>query len=125
MRAPTALTALGVAVLVAGVLTGCTNSSDSPGTPTQGEVSAQPSPSDETTSSSPSPAATSPASPASPGDRLLPTAQVPGLRPGWQWQDGDTGPAGTDPFGVCAKVDLASIGATDVVSRTYFPPDDS
>jgi hypothetical protein len=50
---------------------------------------------------------------------------VPGLNAQWKWQDGDTGPAVTDPFGLCAKVDLASIGATEVVERTYFPPDDS
>ena len=125
MRASTAPTALGVALLVAGLLAGCTDSGDSPRTPAQGDVSAQPTPSDTPTSSSPVTPTTSAASPASAVDRLLPTAEVPGLRAGWQWQDGDTGPAGTDPFGVCAKADLASIGATDVVSRTYFPPDDS
>jgi hypothetical protein len=58
-------------------------------------------------------------------DRLLPTGQVPGLNAQWQWQDGDTGQPTADPFGVCAKADLLSIGATDVVARTYFPPDDS
>ena len=125
MRASTAPTVLGVALLVTGLLTGCTHSDDSPGTPAQGEVSARPTPSAPTTSPSPAPSTTSPKTPASPADRLLTTAQVPGLRPGWQWQDGETGPAGTDPFGVCAKVDLASIGATDVLSRTWFPPDDS
>ena len=131
MRASTAPTALGVAVLVTGLLTGCTHSGDSPDTPAQGGVSAQPTPPGETTSSTPSPAptptptTTATAGPASPADRLLTTVQVPGLRAGWQWHDGDTGPAGTDPFGVCAKADLASIGATDVLSRTYFPPDDS
>jgi hypothetical protein len=58
-------------------------------------------------------------------DRLLPTAQVPGLNAQWKWQDGETGAATGDPFGVCAKADLVSIGASDVVSRTWFPPDDS
>ena len=57
-------------------------------------------------------------------DRLLPTTKVPGLNAQWHWQDGDTGQPTADPFGVCAKTDLLSIGATDVVSRTYFPPDD-
>src|SRR4051812_48505939 len=128
MRASTAPTALGVALLtglLTGSLTGCTHSDDSPGTPAQGEVSARPTPSDPATSPSPAPSTTPPSTPASPTDPLLTAAQVPGLRPGWQWQDGETGQAGTDPFGVCAKVDLASIGATDVLSRTYFPPDDS
>ncbi len=57
--------------------------------------------------------------------RLLPTSSVPGLNARWQWQDGKTRTAGTKPFSVCAKVDLASIGATQVLERTYFPPDDS
>jgi hypothetical protein len=58
-------------------------------------------------------------------DRLLPTAQVPGLNASWHWQDGATGAATTEPFGFCAKADLSSIGAEQVVERTYFPPDDS
>lgn len=64
-------------------------------------------------------------SPATLTDRLLSTEQVPGLNASWHWQDGETGAAGTDPFGLCAKVDLASIGAIDVVERTYFPPVDT
>lgn len=58
-------------------------------------------------------------------DRLLATAAVPGLNSSWKWQDGETGPAGSEPFGACAKVDLASIGATEVVGRSYFPPVDT
>jgi hypothetical protein len=125
MRASTAPVALGAAFLVAGLLTGCTHSGDSPDTAAQGDVTAQPTPSDRTTSASPDPATSAPATATSPADPLLPTAAVPGLNARWHWQDGETGPAGTDPFGVCAKADLASIGATDVVSRTWFPPDDS
>lgn len=30
-----------------------------------------------------------------------------------------------EPFGLCAKADLASIGASEVVQRTYFPPVDT
>ncbi|MCW2753250.1 MAG: hypothetical protein JWQ32_661 [Marmoricola sp.] len=63
--------------------------------------------------------------PATLTDRLLATGAVPGLNATWHWQDGQTGTAGPDPFGVCAKVDLASIGATQVVQRTYFPPVDT
>ncbi|MCW2857248.1 MAG: hypothetical protein JWR52_2863 [Marmoricola sp.] len=63
--------------------------------------------------------------PATLTDRLLATSAVPGLNATWHWQDGQTGTAGPDPFGVCAKVDLASIGATHVVQRTYFPPVDT
>jgi hypothetical protein len=56
---------------------------------------------------------------------LLPTDLVPGLNATWKWQDGDTGTPPADPFGLCANADLLSIGATEVVARTYFPPDDS
>jgi hypothetical protein len=58
-------------------------------------------------------------------DRLLPTGLVPGLNERWHWQDGETRPAGTELFGVCAKADLGSIGAGSAFERTYFPPDDS
>lgn len=64
-------------------------------------------------------------SPATLTDRLLGTSEVPGLNATYHWQDGVTGTAGTDPFGSCARADLTSIGATQVVQRTYFPPDDS
>src|SRR3954470_834796 len=112
MRALTAPTALGAAVLVASLLTGCPPSRHSPGTPAQGDLTAEPTPTATTTTTSAAPAPeTAPASgPTSIVDRLLPTAEVPGLRAGWHWQDGDTGEPTTDPFGLCAKVDLASIG---------------
>lgn len=64
-------------------------------------------------------------SPATLADRLVATSDVPGLNDAWEWQDGETGPADADAFGDCAKVDLVSIGATEVVERTYFPPVDS
>jgi hypothetical protein len=121
MRAVPASAALLAALIVA---SGCTSSDDSPSSPERGS-----SPTVTTTSATPepasTPASTAPPSPTSLLDRLLPTGLVPGLNAQWKWQDGDTGPAVTDPFGLCAKVDLASIGATEVVERTYFPPDDS
>ena len=115
-----------VAALVTGLLvaSGCTDTDDSPGTPQSGDSPATgtsaPAPSSPT-SATPSPSGT----PLTLVDRLLPTAEVPGLNASWTWQDGETGPAGTEPFGFCAKADLASIGATEVVERSYFPPDDS
>jgi hypothetical protein len=109
------------------VTAGCADTNDSPGAAASDTGSPQ---SPQTSSSAPAvtPAPTTTA--ASPTalaltDRLLPTAEVPGLTASWQWQDGETGPATSDPFGVCAKADLVSIGASDVVARTYFPPDDS
>lgn len=111
------------------VASACTNSDDAPPAPAAGE---QPStqaptstPATTTEASSPSATATASSSPATLTDRLLPTSAVPGLNGSWTWQDGETGPAGTEPFGFCAKVDLASIGAAEVVERSWFPPDDS
>ena len=96
---------------------------DVPTAPVASEsASADPSPSE---TASPTEPGTPLPSPASLTDRLLPTDQVPGLNARWRWEDGETGKAGTEPFGLCAKVDLASIGATDVVERTYFPPVDT
>lgn len=123
MRAlPASAVLLGALVLTAG----CSSTSSS------GTSDTSVSPSGPTASSSaPDPtAATRPTPSESPSslsltDRLLPTGQVPGLNAEWQWQDGDTGTPTTDPFGACAKADLLSIGASDVVARTYFPPDDS
>lgn len=129
---PAMLLAAGALALLAG----CSNGDQ---TPHQTSVE-QPTASDPT---SPGTAASDPASPvpsSDPGagtspsagvapttlaDRLLATSEVPGLNASWQWQDGETGPAGADPFGTCAKVDLASIGATDVINRSYFPPVDT
>jgi hypothetical protein len=100
------------------VASGCTDTDDSPGTPQSGD---SPAPATTKSGETSSPSETPPAL----TDRLLPTAQVPGLNASWSWQDGETGPAASEPFGFCAKADLASIGATEVVERSYFPPDDS
>jgi len=107
------------------VASGCTGTDDSPGTPQSGD---SPAPATTTPPTSPAPTSATPSPSVTPlalTDRLLPTAQVPGLNATWTWQDGETGPATTEPFGFCAKADLASIGATEVVERSYFPPDDS
>ena len=121
----TTLPAALVACLLAA--SGCGAKNDRPSTPTTGDSPAARSTTPSAPESSPTTAAATPTTtaPASLGDRLLPTAQVPGLNATWHWQDGETGPASGDPFGACAKVDLASIGATEVVERGYYPPDDS
>lgn len=114
--------------------TGCTDSDDkpvaaeTPDSPAAPTSSAAPEPS--TTPIPATPSTTAPPPDATPlVDRLLPTGLVPGLNEQWKWQDGDTGAPTTDPFGFCAAsapgADLLSIGASEVVSRTYFPPDDS
>jgi hypothetical protein len=106
------------------VVAGCGGTPDAPASPdTVGSTS----PTESATSPAKPPSSTPPASPTAVplADRLLATDQVPALNAQRPWQDGETGPATTDPFGVCAKADLASIGATDVVTRTFFPADDS
>jgi hypothetical protein len=105
---------------------GCTHSGDSPDRPETGDspaASAPVSPDESDAPSATPPAATPTDKPLL--DRLLPTDLVPGLNSEWHWQDGDTGTPPADPFGRCAKADLLSIGATEAVERTYFPPDDS
>lgn len=122
--------AAGAALVVASmIMAGCAGKDDAPSEPVAGDSPGAPSSSlapEPTTSPTTATAAPTP----TPGtlplvDRLLPTGRVPGLDDAWVWQDGDTGAPPADPFGVCAKADLLSIGATDVVARTYFPPDDS
>lgn len=125
----TTLPAASVAALAACLLAtaGCGAKSGSPTAATTGGSPATRSSSPSAPTSSPASPDASPTSsaPASLADRLLPTDRVPGLNATWRWQDGETGPASTDAFGACAKVDLTSIGAMEVVERTYFPPDDS
>jgi hypothetical protein len=124
--------ALPLRTTLPGALFACLLAASGCGTKAESPTAAQPGDSSPTRTSSPStpaPSASTPSAtasgPTSLVDRLLPTGEVPGLNASWQWQDGETGPASTDPFGSCAKVDLGSIGATEVVERTYFPPDDS
>jgi hypothetical protein len=121
-----ALPASVAAVLGLALVVGCAAKDDEP----------TPAPAGESPSAPPSSTAAAPTTPATPEssappsdvpltERLVPTAEVPGLNAQWQWADGETGPAGPAPFGLCAKTDLASIGASATVERSYFPPDDS
>src|SRR4051794_16893375 len=113
---------LSAAVVVASLAlgAGCTGGDDAPTTPETGDSPVTP-----TSSSAPTPptSATSAPEPSDTGtplvDRLLPTGLVPGLNAQWRWQDGDTGQPTDDPFGLCARADLISIGAGDVVARSY------
>lgn len=102
----------------------CTSTDDEPPRPSVAEsASPEASPTVPATTGAPTPA--TPTTSPTLEERLLETGAVPGLHAAWQWQDGETGPADAQPFGTCARVDLASIGAVEVVERTYFPPDDS
>ncbi len=117
-----------LAVVTAVALSGCSGKDDAPTEPVAGDPpSATTAPATPTPSSTPTESATptDPAVPLTLTDRLLPTAAVPGLNAAWRWQDGTTGPPGAKPFEACSRASLVDIGATDAMSRTYFPPDDS
>lgn len=119
---------LAVVALCAWPLAGCSSTNDPEPASTTSEQQTIPPTSTATPTASEAPSVTPAPTPTAAltlADRLLPTSAVPGLNSAWHWQDGESGPAGTDPFGICARVDLASIGATEVVQRSYFPPDDS
>lgn len=119
--------ALVLAALGTSVLAGCGGTStDHPAaatrTPTTAPTSA---PSTTTGQATPTTGVTRTSGPTTPLTMLLGTAEVPGLNPAWHWHDGVTSPADSKPFGICAKGSLTDIGATEVLQRTYFPPDDS
>lgn len=111
-----------VCVALLGALAGCGD--DTPETPAEPAPATTPATTPTTTEPT-TPAPTPPESFDSLTDRLLATDAVPGLNDEWDWRDGDIGPADADAFGVCARFDLSSIGATDVVQRTWYAPDDS
>jgi hypothetical protein len=124
MALPRAAALLTVAAIA---LSGCTSSDDKPTKPSAGDppvsVSTTGAPVPTT---SPSPGATASTTPPSDiKNAFIPTAFVPGLNATWEWQDGNSSDGGDKPFGVCARTDLASIGAVKVRERTFFPPDDS
>ncbi len=117
--------AFSTALVLAVTLTvaGCASPDDAPSEPVAGDppTTSAPTLTPSAPVETPEPVET----PATLSDRLLATDAVPGLNAEWIWQDGETGPADDQAFGLCAKVDLISIGATEVVERTYFPPVDT
>ncbi|MCW2850284.1 MAG: hypothetical protein JWR90_4258 [Marmoricola sp.] len=132
-RIRAALAALAVsAVISSGALAGCSVSrDDEPNasaseptrtpTPTATEeptaqpsatvtVTASPEPSTSPTTGGPAP---------TPAAALLSAAELPQLNPTSRWTERRTGPAGQQPFGLCQKFDLLTIGAESVVERTF------
>jgi len=120
-----ALPASAALVALLSLTAGCTGSDDSPANPETGDSRTSATSAPTAPTGTPTTATATPSASLSLIDRLLPTGEVPGLNAQWHWQDGETGPAVTEPFGFCAKADLGSIGATEVFERSYFPPDDS
>lgn len=116
-----------VFLLGAAALAGC--GEDEPGADVDAtpSVSASPSqtptPSESTSPTAPSASASTTPDALPPGaglrERLLPAALLPGFNEDWTWQVGSTEPAGSEPFGTCARFDMLSIGAREGVQRTY------
>jgi hypothetical protein len=135
--------AVAVAAVVAltGLLAGCSgqdagagpsaSSSSTPSPSATASATASATPSPTPTSGSPSATSTpseSPTATPSPtrvrglADRLLPAADVPGLRPGARWMLGTTGPESpSSSFGTCQRFSALSIGAERALVRRYRP----
>ncbi|MBO9520785.1 MAG: hypothetical protein J7518_04530 [Nocardioidaceae bacterium] len=127
MRAfPRSVVVAGVAATAcAALLAGC-GADDEPSKPVAEDTPATSAPvTPAPTTPAPETSAPSTPDPATLSDRLLLTAQVPGLNAQWHWQDGRTAQLGTEPSNICAQASLVDIGATNGVFRTFFPPDDS
>lgn len=128
----TVVTLAAGAVLGAGVLSGCSISRDDDTPPPQTSDTTEPTPdasptpsSDPVPSPTPStsptaaPATPSSTAPATPAAALLAAGELPQLNPSTPWTEKRTGAAGMQPFGLCQKFDLLTIGAESAVERSY------
>jgi hypothetical protein len=116
-----------VLLLAAGVLSGCGVSSDDKPSSAASD-SASPDATESATpteSASPSPSETvqSPTAAASPTlspqKALLTAQEMPRLNDELAWRPVRTGSVSSDPFGLCAKFDVLSIGAEQAVERSF------
>ncbi len=135
-RIRTAVAALAASAVVStGALAGCSISRDDEPSSQQGSgttggpATATPSePTDPTPTVSPTPTPSEPTQPEQSKpprtieQALLTGPEMPQLNDSSAWDERDTGPAGSDSFGLCQKFDLLSIGALDVVERTFDTP---
>lgn len=146
IRPPVVAAAAVLTLLTGGLLGGCGLSRDKQPS-AQETTTASPEPSDAasptpsdastpTSTTSPSTSLTSTPTPAqsttptptpaaTPAAALLPAAQLPRLNSTSPWSQGRTGAVGTQPFGLCQKFDLLSIGAVEAVQRTFRSGRDS
>lgn len=130
------------ALLTSGAVAGCSVSNDDEAdTPPSSSSSdpTTPSATDEPTSEPSTPEATAPSptpSPtpapapstsraATPEAALLPAAELPPLNDTSPWAEGRTAVPGQKPFGLCQQFDLLSIGAMNVIGRTYTSGQDT
>src|SRR4051794_38112830 len=117
-------------VLVGGLLAGCSlTSDDKPASQTT--ASASPEPSDSASagaseSATPSESASGSATPTgAPSPSLTPdaapltAAAMPPLNDSSPWRQLRTGPVSSQPFGLCQKFDVLSVGAEQAVERLF------
>lgn len=135
IRAAFATIAAG-ALVTTGALAGCSvsrdddadtppsSSSSEPTTPpASDEPTAEPS-TPESSAASPTPSA-SPTPAATPAAALLTGAELPPLNDTSRWTEGRTSVPGQKAFGLCQQFDLLSIGAMNVIERTYAAGQDT
>lgn len=124
------------AVVTSGALAGCSISrdgeADTPPSSSSSEPTAPPTTAEPTSEPStpepspPSPTPTPSASPAAtPEGALLPAVELPPLNDASPWTEGRTAVPGQKAFGLCQQFDLVSIGAMDVIERTYSAGQDT
>ncbi len=128
-RIRAAIVSIAATTVVCVTLAGCSISRDEPSASKGSDSPPQTSsPSDAPTepSTSPTPSATpgtaSPSTtpvPPTPRAALLAPAELPQLNETSRWTGQRTGPARQEPFGLCQKFDMLSVGATTAVERTF------
>ena len=125
---PHRVPAIVLALLLSGSLVGGCGVSNDEDPSTQSTVTQTPAPSPQETvtetvtpTPTPTPTPTEAASEsATPEAALLSAAEMPSLNDTVQWKLRDTGPVSSRPFGLCAKVDMLSIGAESAVERRFL-----
>ena len=136
-RTRAAIVSIAATTVVCLTLAGCSISRDEPaagqGTDNPPQTSApsqaptqpatSPTTSAPTPSSTPSPSTTE--VPTTPRAALLAPAELPQLNETARWTGQRTGSARQEPFGLCQKFDMLSVGATTAVERTFTSGGDS
>lgn len=117
---------LGNVLLLAGVLAGCgggTSPTASHGGHHHGHRHGHTAPPAGTTTPTPTTAPAT-AAPTTLTDRLLTAAEFPRLADA-AWRQGRTAPPSPAPFGACQEYDLATLGSTRSIARTFSGPSGS
>jgi hypothetical protein len=123
-----AVVAATLGILLSGALVGCSVTKDDTSTkrtpsstpePTASQSSEPSESATPTASISPSSSATATSTPATPQAALLAAGSFPQLNATSPWTQGRTTVPGPTSFGLCQQFDILSIGAMNVVERSY------